>query len=45
MHLKLVLEISDRHRPLLKLKVLLLDVVLKVNDRVRVLIQHLTSGV
>jgi hypothetical protein len=44
-HLKLLLEIGDRHCPLLKLKVLLLDVVLEVYDRVRALVQHLISGV
>jgi hypothetical protein len=41
----LLLEIGDHHCPLLELKVLLLDVVLEVYDRVRVLVQHLTSGV
>jgi hypothetical protein len=35
----------DRRCPLLELKVLLLDVVLEVFDRVRVLVQHLMSGV
>jgi hypothetical protein len=40
-----MLEISNRCCPLLELKVLLLDVVLEVYDRVRALIQHLTSGV
>jgi hypothetical protein len=44
-HLKLLLEISNCRCPLLKLKVLLLDVVLKVYDRVRALVQHLASGV
>jgi hypothetical protein len=44
-HLKLLLEISNHRCPLLELKVLLLDVVLEVYDRVRALIQHLASGV
>jgi hypothetical protein len=44
-HLKLLLEIDNCHCPLLELKVLLLDVVLEVYDRVHALIQHLTSGV
>jgi hypothetical protein len=44
-HLKLLLEINNRHCPLLKLEVLLLDVVLEVYDRVRALVQHLVSGV
>jgi hypothetical protein len=44
-HLKLLLEISNRLYPLLELKILLLDVVLEVYDRVRALIQHLVSGV
>jgi hypothetical protein len=39
--LKLLLEISNHRCPLLELKVLLLE----VYDRVRALIQHLTSGV
>jgi hypothetical protein len=43
--LKLLLEIGNRRCPLLELKVLLLDVVLEVYDRVRALVQHLTSGV
>jgi hypothetical protein len=41
----LLLEISNRRYPLLKVKVLLLDVVLEVYDRVRALVQHLASGV
>jgi hypothetical protein len=45
MHLKLLLEISNRRYPLIELEVLLLDVVLKVYDRVSVLIQHLASDV
>jgi hypothetical protein len=44
-HLKLLVEIGDRHYPLLELKVLLLNVVLEVYDRVRVLVQHLANGV
>jgi hypothetical protein len=44
-HLKLLLEFGDRRCHLLELEVLLLDVVLKVYDRVRGLVQHLTSGV
>jgi hypothetical protein len=44
-HLKLLLEIGNHCCPLLKLEVLLLDVVLEVYDRVRALVQHLTSGV
>jgi hypothetical protein len=43
--MKLLLEISNYRCPLLELKVLLLDMVLEVYDRVRALIQHLTSGV
>jgi hypothetical protein len=43
--MKLLLEIGNRRCPLLELKVLLLDVVLKVYDRVRALLQHLVSGV
>jgi hypothetical protein len=43
--LQLLLEISNRHCPLLKLEVLLLDMVLEVYDRMRALIQHLMSGV
>jgi hypothetical protein len=45
MHLKLLLEISNRRCPLIELEVLLLDVVIKVYDRVSVLIQHLAGGV
>jgi hypothetical protein len=44
-HLKLLLEIGDRHCPLLELMVLLLNVVLEVYDSVRALIQHLASGI
>jgi hypothetical protein len=44
-HLKLLLEIGNRRCPLLELKVLLLDVMLEVYDRVHALIQHLTSSV
>jgi hypothetical protein len=44
-HLKLLLEIGNRRCPLLKLKVLLLDVVLEVYDRVHALVQHLASGI
>jgi hypothetical protein len=44
-HLKLLLEIGNRCCPLLELKVLLLDVVLEVYDRVRALVQHLASGI
>jgi hypothetical protein len=43
--MKLLLEIGNHRCPLLELKVLLLDVVLKVYDRVRALLQHLVSGV
>jgi hypothetical protein len=43
--LKLLLEIGNRRCPLLEVKVLLLDVVLEVYDRVRALVQHLASGV
>jgi hypothetical protein len=43
-HLKLLLEIGNHRCPLLEVKVLLLDVVLEVYDRVRALIQHLASG-
>jgi hypothetical protein len=44
-HLKLLLKIDNHRCPLLKLKVLLLDVVLEVYDRVRALVQHLTCDV
>jgi hypothetical protein len=44
-HLKLLLEIGNHYDPLLELKVLLLDVVLEVYDRVRALVQHLACGV
>jgi hypothetical protein len=44
-HLKLLLEIGDHRCTLLELKVLQLDVVLEVYDRVRALIKHLASGV
>jgi hypothetical protein len=44
-HQKLLLEIGNRRGPLLELKVLLLDVVLEVYDRVRALVQHLTGSV
>jgi hypothetical protein len=44
-HLKLLLKISHHRCPLLKVKILLLDVVLEVYDRVRALVQHLASGV
>jgi hypothetical protein len=44
-HLKLLLEIGDHRCPLLELKVLLLDVVLEIYDRMRALVQHLASGV
>jgi hypothetical protein len=36
---------GNRRCPLLEVKVLLLDVVLEVYDRVRALVQHLVSGV
>jgi hypothetical protein len=42
-HLKLLLESGDRCYPLHELEVLLLDVELKVYDRMCVLVQHLTS--
>jgi hypothetical protein len=44
-HLKLLLKIGNCRYPLLELKVLLLNVVLEVYDRVRALIQHLTSSI
>jgi hypothetical protein len=44
-HLKLLLEIDDRRCPLLELKVLLLDVVLEVYDRMRALVQYLACDV
>jgi hypothetical protein len=44
-HLKLLLEIGDHRCPLLKLKVLLLNVVFEVYDRMRALVQHLMSDV
>jgi hypothetical protein len=44
-HLKLLLEISDLHCPLLKLKVLLLNVVLEVYDHMHALIRHLARDV
>jgi hypothetical protein len=44
-HLKLLLKSGDHHYPLLELEVLLLDVVLEVYDRVRAVVQHLTSDV
>jgi hypothetical protein len=44
-HLKLLLKIGDRRCPLLELKVMLLNVVLEVYNRVRGLVQHLASGV
>jgi hypothetical protein len=42
---KLLLEIGNHHCLLLELKVLVLDVVLKVYDRVRALVQYLARGV
>jgi hypothetical protein len=44
-HLKLLLESGDHHCPVLDLEVLLLNLVLEVYDRVRVLVLHLTSDV
>jgi hypothetical protein len=44
-HLKLLLKIGNCRCSLLELKVLLLDVVLEVYDRVRALVQHLASGI
>jgi hypothetical protein len=44
-HLKLLLKIGDHRCPLLELKVMLLNVVLEVYNRVRGLVQHLASGV
>jgi hypothetical protein len=44
-HLKLLLKIGDRRCPLIELNVLLLNVVLEVYDRVRVLVQHLARDV
>jgi hypothetical protein len=44
-HLKLLLDLGNRRCPLLEIKVLPLDVVLKVYDRVRALLQHLASDI
>jgi hypothetical protein len=44
-HLKLLLKIGNCRCPLLEIKVLLLDVVLEVYDRVRALVQHLASDI